>query len=271
MSDPLAGTSTRNILQHILSPKLVGPTGGTYSVKTDLINIHTLTAINIMTPVVVAPNASTGYAGITNSSDAINCPITMISPTQVAQNTGATGATPPKYPCSYTFYASSANGGGLAQDCFDIFAYVGNGDYTKVGTNDIRVQDANNKWYTNPIQQGLRIVPSSSDNATGTTTVGKGFGYAVCLTNPGFIDSMRVGVFTLPANTTTYTTPTITSITRGSKMVVYLVSGVLTNTVPATYTSTVTESTTNTGGTITVTFSVAPSTNPVQYGYTIYG
>jgi hypothetical protein len=39
MSDPLAGTNTRNLLQHIISPKIVqGPTG-TYSVKTDLINI----------------------------------------------------------------------------------------------------------------------------------------------------------------------------------------------------------------------------------------
>lgn len=43
MSDPLAGTNTRNLLQHIISPKIVlGPTGGTYSVKTDLINVDNL-------------------------------------------------------------------------------------------------------------------------------------------------------------------------------------------------------------------------------------
>lgn len=38
-SDPFSGTNTRNILQHVISPKIVqGPTGG-YVVKTDLINI----------------------------------------------------------------------------------------------------------------------------------------------------------------------------------------------------------------------------------------
>jgi hypothetical protein len=39
MSDPLSGTNTRNVIQHIFSPKIVtGPTGG-YSVKTDVINV----------------------------------------------------------------------------------------------------------------------------------------------------------------------------------------------------------------------------------------
>lgn len=44
MSDPYAGTNTRNLLQHIISPKIVGPTGGTYSVKTDLVNVDKIVA-----------------------------------------------------------------------------------------------------------------------------------------------------------------------------------------------------------------------------------
>lgn len=275
MSDPYAGTTTRNLLQHIISPKIVGPTGGTYSVQTDLVNvdtatINTLNATKTKTTTFFTNDASTGYAGVDNTSDSIGTTITIRSPQQVAQNTSPTGAIP-KYPCSYTLFASSANGGGLGQDYFQIFAYPAGGDYTKIGTNDIKCQDINGKWYTNPVQQGLAIIPSSSDNATGTTPNGKGFGYPVCLTNPGFLDPNRLGTFKLTHSTTTYTTPNIPSLTRNSKAVVYLVSGVPTATIPPTYTSTVTEDITQTGGTVTITFASSPSTNDLIYGYTIYG
>lgn len=270
MSDPYAGTNTRNLLQHIISPKIVGPTGGTYSVKTDLINIDTLNTSKIQGSVtLISNNASTGYAGINNSSNSIATQLSFSAPLQLAQNTGSTG-TVPKYPCFYSMFAASANGGGLTQDCFDIYAYPGGADFTKIGTNDIRVQDQNGKWYTNPVQQGLRITPSSSDNATGTDTIGKGFSQAVCQTNPGFIDGNRVGTFTLTGGSTTYTTPNIPSLTRNSRAVIYLVSGVLTNTTPPTYSSSVTEDITQSGGTITITFSSSPSTNSLVYGYTIY-
>jgi len=42
MSDPLAGTNTRNLLQHIVSPKIVTNGAGGYDVKTDIINVDNL-------------------------------------------------------------------------------------------------------------------------------------------------------------------------------------------------------------------------------------
>lgn len=50
-NDPFSGTNTRNILEHLISPKIVvGPTGiGGYQVKTDLINVDTAYPNNIVT------------------------------------------------------------------------------------------------------------------------------------------------------------------------------------------------------------------------------
>jgi len=48
-NDPFSGTNTRNILEHLISPKVVsGPTGG-YEVKTDLINVDTAYPNNVVT------------------------------------------------------------------------------------------------------------------------------------------------------------------------------------------------------------------------------
>ncbi len=38
-NDPFSGTTTRNLLQHIISPKIVTDGSSGYAVKTDLINI----------------------------------------------------------------------------------------------------------------------------------------------------------------------------------------------------------------------------------------
>lgn len=269
MSDPFAGTNTRNLLQHIISPKIIGPTGGVYSVQTDLINIDTVKAEKIQAPVTfVTNNASTGYAGINNTSNSSASQIVLLSPLQLAQNTGPSG-TIAKYPCAYAIYAASASAGGLTQDCFDIFAYPGGG-YGNIGTNDVRSQDSNGKWYTNPVQQGLRIQPQSSDGATGGTLAGRGFNSAVCLTNPGFLDSGRNGSFQLGGGATTFTSPRIGTLTRSSKIVLYLISGVLTNTAAPVYDQSITEDMVNGGGTISAIFRGAPSTNPLLYGYTVY-
>jgi hypothetical protein len=270
MSDPFAGTNTRNLLQHIISPKIIGPTGAAYSVQTDLINIDTVKTAKIQAPVTfVTNNALTGYAGENNTSNSPASQIVLLSPLQLAQNSGPTGATP-KYPCSYALYATSASAGGLTQDCFDIFAYPGGG-YANIGTNDPRGQDSNGKWYTNPVQQGLRIQPNASNGATGGTLPGRGFNSAVCLTNPGFLDSGRNGTFPLPGNTASFTTPRIGTLTPYSKIVLYLISGVLTNTSAPNYIQSITEDMINGGGTISVTFAAVPSTNPLFYGYTVYG
>lgn len=69
-SDPFSGTNTRNILEHIISPKVVvGPTGtGGYGVKTDLINVDT---VNISQIHISAENDSSGE-GISDISLDIN-------------------------------------------------------------------------------------------------------------------------------------------------------------------------------------------------------
>lgn len=41
-NDPFSGTNTRNILEHLISTKIVGATGGGYQVKTDLINVDNI-------------------------------------------------------------------------------------------------------------------------------------------------------------------------------------------------------------------------------------
>jgi hypothetical protein len=38
-NDPFSGTNTRNILQHLISPKIVSDGSTGYAVKTDLINV----------------------------------------------------------------------------------------------------------------------------------------------------------------------------------------------------------------------------------------
>lgn len=63
MSDPYVGTTTRNLLQHIISPKIVGATGGTYSVSTDIINVD-----NVFTTGMI--RAGTSGAGDMQSSSA---------------------------------------------------------------------------------------------------------------------------------------------------------------------------------------------------------
>jgi len=47
-NDPFSGTNTRNILEHLISPKIVGATGGGYQVKTDLINVDTAYPNNVV-------------------------------------------------------------------------------------------------------------------------------------------------------------------------------------------------------------------------------
>lgn len=41
-NDPFSGTNTRNLLQHIISPKVVNDGSGGYAVKTDLVNIDSI-------------------------------------------------------------------------------------------------------------------------------------------------------------------------------------------------------------------------------------
>jgi collagen type VII alpha len=77
--DPFSGIDERNILRHILSPKIIGPTGGQYHVSLDLVNIDTVYASNV----VVGGSGSTGGIGATGPTGS----------TGATGYTGATGAT----------------------------------------------------------------------------------------------------------------------------------------------------------------------------------
>lgn len=77
MSDPYVGTTTRNVLQHIISPKIVGATGGTYSVSTDIVNVD-----NVFTTGMI--RAGVGGAGDVQSSSAF----TLYNPLSTSNTNG---------------------------------------------------------------------------------------------------------------------------------------------------------------------------------------
>ena len=62
-NDPFSNTTTRNILQHIISPKIVSDGSGGYQVKTDLINVDHIYSKLTGTATIVS---GTGTVTITN-------------------------------------------------------------------------------------------------------------------------------------------------------------------------------------------------------------
>jgi hypothetical protein len=48
-SDPFSGTNTRNLLQHVFSPKIVSNGAGGYDVKVDIINVDNIIATGVVT------------------------------------------------------------------------------------------------------------------------------------------------------------------------------------------------------------------------------
>jgi hypothetical protein len=83
-NDPFSGTNTRDLLQHIISPKVVSDGSSGYAVKTDLINVDGIYAKGIIRAgtggsgdvqttsafAVVDPTYTTTYARITGDSTA---------------------------------------------------------------------------------------------------------------------------------------------------------------------------------------------------------
>lgn len=69
-NDPFSGSNTKNILQHIISPKIVDTGSGAHAVKTDLINMDGIYAQGII-------RAGTGGAGDVQTSSAF----TIYNPT----------------------------------------------------------------------------------------------------------------------------------------------------------------------------------------------
>lgn len=80
--DPFSGTNIRNVLQHIISPKIVGPTAGGYQVEVDLINIDKVYA-NEFIGLTGGGSGTTGSTGPTGAQ----------GPTGSAGATGAQGPT----------------------------------------------------------------------------------------------------------------------------------------------------------------------------------
>lgn len=82
-SDPFANTTTvKNILQHVLSPKIVSNGAGGYVTKTDLVNIDTVKATVVYAPTVTTTNLSANNittsiitANTVNATNTVNAPI----------------------------------------------------------------------------------------------------------------------------------------------------------------------------------------------------
>jgi hypothetical protein len=84
-NDPFSTTTTRNILQHIISPKIVSDGSGGYQVKTDLINIDHIYSKLTGT---VTITSGTGTATITNSEINENSIILLTLKTLAGIGTG---------------------------------------------------------------------------------------------------------------------------------------------------------------------------------------
>jgi len=95
MSDPLSGTNTRNLIQHVFSPKIVGPTGG-YVVKTDLINIDNI----YISGTAYGPYGPIGGGG--SGTGGSQGPTGWTGYTGTIGATGASGATGYTGPTGYT-------------------------------------------------------------------------------------------------------------------------------------------------------------------------
>jgi hypothetical protein len=82
-SDPFSGTNTRNLLQHIISPKVVSDGASGYVVKTDLINIDDAYINNqaYIDSVTIQDNTITNSDKLILSTDASNSYITSITST----------------------------------------------------------------------------------------------------------------------------------------------------------------------------------------------
>ena len=82
-NDPFSGTTTRNILQHVLSPKIVSDGSGGYQVKTDLINVD-----HIFSKLSGTVQLTNGFGTITNSEITANSVILLTIHTKLGTGTG---------------------------------------------------------------------------------------------------------------------------------------------------------------------------------------
>lgn len=88
-TDPFSGTTVRNLLQHIFTPKIVYDGSGGYQVKTDMINVDNV----YLTGNIISPNG-TGSIGATGPTGPAGGGIgsSVTGPTGSRGSTGPTGA-----------------------------------------------------------------------------------------------------------------------------------------------------------------------------------
>ena len=96
-NDPFSGSNTRNLLQHVLSPKIVADGGGGYTVKLDLINVDNVYA----TGNIYGSGGLVGSTGPTGQAGAAGGPTGHTGYTGYTGYTGFTGYT------GYTGYAGT--------------------------------------------------------------------------------------------------------------------------------------------------------------------
>jgi hypothetical protein len=179
--DPFYGTDDRNILKHIIAPKVVGPTAGQYQVAVDMVNIDTLYANTIICPNISGSSGSTGPTG-------------PVGPTGPAgSGAGSTGATGP----TGTFIYTGVTAGILYYDGATV---VNNAELTYIdSTNTLNVP--------NIILEKVGATPNNTIRLTTETTDGRNYiqsGYTNVPESGGILDIGRLydtGVPTVEINT----------------------------------------------------------------------
>lgn len=159
-NDPFSGSNTKNILQHIISPKIVDTGSGAHAVKLDLINVDNIyLSGNLYGPSGpsgggIGATGATGPAGGLGSTGA----------TGPAGGLGSTGATGPAG-SSFTSLPSVLIAGGSSAN--RIFRSTDNGSTWTTAT-------------TNPFDTSGGIVYKIAYNGTRWVAIGQ-IGFGVCL------------------------------------------------------------------------------------------
>ena len=175
-NDPFSGTNTRNILQHIISPKVVSDGSSGYAVKSDLINVDNI----YVSGNVYGPSGPIGGGNIV-----------PISSTYLAGGSDATSAIYRSTNDGVTWTASSNPFGTGSNAYVNSIAYNGS-QWVAVGTNNINnttvsiaySNDDGITWTaatTNPFNGSLGVGYNVRWNGSYWVACGGNSGGTVCL------------------------------------------------------------------------------------------